>query len=128
MTDTATKRPEILIVDDILINRILLTDILSELECRSAEAKNGEEAISMAKDRPFDMILMDIEMPIMNGVESTAAIRAHEGPNTRTPIIALTAHTEDEITEDLSSAGFTDMIGKPFLLGKIKHLIDTYCR
>ena len=76
----------------------------------------------------YDIAFLDIEMPVMNGVESTAAIRAHESPNTRTPIIALTAHTEDEITEDLSSAGFTDMIGKPFLLGKIKHLIDTYCR
>ena len=124
----ALHQPNILIVDDLLINRMLLIDILNNLGCQSAVAKNGEEAVNMVCEQHFDLILMDLEMPVMNGIETTAFIRSHEGLNKQTPIIALTAHSEDEITEDMNTVGFTNMLGKPFLPGKIKHLIDSYCR
>lgn len=123
-----TKQPEILIVDDILINRMLLGDICTSLGCRCTMARNGEEAIGQVRERSFDMILMDLEMPVMNGIETTAAIRAMGNKKSLTPIIAITAHNADEIADELTSVGFTDMITKPFHISKIGKLIDEYCR
>ena len=128
MTDNMQKHPEILIVDDILINRMLLTDILTSLGCQCTKAHNGEEALLMLRDRPFDMILMDLEMPVMNGFETTAAIRAMEGEKSQTPIIAITAHNADEIADGLTASGFTGVITKPFLISNIEKLVNEYCR
>jgi CheY-like chemotaxis protein len=127
MTESQQKQPDILIVDDVFINRMLLTDILTSLGCQCTKAHNGEEALSMLRDRTFDMILMDVEMPVMNGLETTAAIRTMEGDKSQTPIIALTAHNTDEIADELTAAGFTDMISKPFLISKIEKLVIEYC-
>jgi len=127
MTDTTSKRPEILIVDDILANRLILNDIATAIGCKCTAARNGEEAISVAQERHFDMILMDVEMPVMNGLEATTAIRTNIGPNTQTPIIALTAHTKDEITDELATSGFSDIMEKPFVFSKIKTMVGRYC-
>ena len=128
MSENQQKQPEILIVDDILVNRMLLADILTSLGCGCTKAHNGQEALSMVADRHFDMILMDLEMPVMNGFETTAAIRAMEGEKQPTPIVAITAHNADEIADDLTAAGFTDVITKPFLIGNIGKMVDEYCR
>lgn len=127
MENDTSKQLDILIVDDIFINRMMLADILAGLGCRTTEAKNGEEALRLSQERSFDMILMDLEMPVMNGIETTVAIRALGGRNAIVPIIALTAHSADEIAADLSAARFTDLLGKPFLSAKIQRLLEIYC-
>lgn len=127
MDINTTKQPDILIVDDILINRMMLADILANLGCRTTEAKNGEEALRLTQERSFDVILMDLEMPVMNGIETTVAIRAQGGRNAIVPIVALTAHSADEIAADLAAARFTDLLGKPFLTEKIQRLLEIYC-
>ena len=128
MSESPKKQPEILIVDDILINRMLLTDIASSIGCKCTAVRNGEEALRACQGQDFDMILMDLEMPVMNGFETAAAIRKMEGDETQTPIIAITAHNADEIADELTVVGFTDMITKPFLISKIEKLVDEYCR
>ena len=79
MDSNTSKQLDILIVDDIFINRMMLADILAGLGCRTIEAKNGEEALRLSQEQSFDMILMDLEMPVMNGIETTIAIRALGG-------------------------------------------------
>lgn len=127
MSNVTKKQPEILIVDDILVNRMLLIDIATSIGCKCTSVRNGEEALRACHEHDFDMILMDLEMPVMNGIETTAAIRAMEGEKTPTPIIALTAHNADEIADELTAAGFTSMITKPFQISQIQKLVNDFC-
>lgn len=128
MTDECTKRPEILIVDDILANRLVLSNIAKIIGCNYTTARNGEEAINLVRNnRHFDLILMDLEMPVMNGLETAATIRAMN-PDCPTPTIALTAHNADEIAEELTANGFSGIIEKPFKTDNIRQVVDKYCR
>lgn len=117
----------ILIVDDYLDNRLLLGQIAEILLCTYAYAHNGKEAIDMlVSDTVFDIIFMDIEMPVMNGIETTSTIKNMPPPLNRIPVIAITAHYPDNFTKKFSNAGFNDFIGKPYTIEKIKEVIDKY--
>ena len=126
MDSNISKQLDILIVDDILANRLILSKISSLIGCNCTTARNGEEAVRLARERRFDMILMDLEMPVMNGLETTATLRAMVPPPP--PIIALTAHNANEIANELAANGFSGIIEKPFNIDDIKILVDKYCR
>ena len=128
MADESTKRPEILIVDDILANRLVLGDIITAIGCKCTTARNGDEAVKQTREQHFDMILMDLEMPVMNGFETTAAIRSTLDPEARIPIIALTAHEQDDIAADLEANGFTSVLTKPYQISQIQKLVNDFCR
>jgi len=114
----------VLIVDDILMNRILLKEVLSEVAQDIKVAENGKEAIEILQLHHIDIIFMDIEMPVMNGLETTQHIRKKMFPPLNsTPIIALTAHNPLDFFEDFSVAGFNDIITKPYSFEKIKRAI-----
>jgi CheY-like chemotaxis protein len=116
--------PTLLIVDDILINRMLLSEIAKEIGCNYITANNGKEAIEQLNKSKFDIVLMDIEMPVMNGLETTKFIRTKmKKPLSEIPIVALTAHNPNDFFEEFSSAGFNELITKPHLINKIKSLI-----
>lgn len=116
----------ILIVDDILINRIILKELLIEISNKICEANNGLEAIEILKSTKIDIILMDIEMPKMNGLETTKYIRnVFPFPKNSIPIIALTAHNPDGFFEDFSCVGFSNLLTKPYSFEKIREAIDT---
>ncbi len=119
--------PTLLIVDDILINRMLLSEIVKEIGCDYITANNGKEAIEQLNKSKFDIVLMDIEMPVMNGLETTKFIRNKmEKPISDIPIVALTAHNPNDFFEEFSSAGFDELITKPYLINKIKSLISKF--
>ena len=83
------RKYKFLIVDDILMNRVLLKEIIREISESIKEAQNGLEAIKILEDNIIDVIFMDIEMPHMNGLETTKYIRSNfKFPKNRTPIIA----------------------------------------
>ncbi len=118
----------ILVVEDDSTNRILATNILRRNGYAIAIAKDGLEAVEMCSLDSFDLILMDVQMPNMNGLEATAAIRKLEEPQGRhTPILALTAHAMDGDRERCIAAGMDDYLSKPIhsrdLLSKIHALI-----
>jgi len=120
-------KPLLLIVDDIYVNRILLSEIASKIGCDYKLASNGKEAIDKLKIEPFDMILMDIEMPVMNGLETTVHIRKEmEYPKSKIPIIALTAHNPMDFFEEFNIAGFDELITKPYLINKIESVINKF--
>ncbi len=104
---------DVLLVEDNPINRLVARDMLELAGHRVVEAKNGREGIEAAAKQPFDIILMDISMPVIDGVTATHMIRDTEGPNRKTPIIALTAHALDEDLARFRTAGMTDTIIKP---------------
>ena len=109
--DRSIEGSHILIVDDNKINRLVTRKILENNKFTCTIAENGKEALEIINDEVFDMILMDVNMPIMNGFEATKAIR---GFNSTVPIIALTATNPTKSFEDLKALGFTDIIIKPY--------------
>lgn len=109
-----------LIVDDIFMNRLLLKEIISELCDAIHEAENGSQAIEIIKTKDIDIVLMDIEMPVMNGIETTKYIRdILPFPKNKLPVIALTAHNPVDFFEDFKAAGFDQLLTKPYSVNKI---------
>lgn len=112
---------KILIVDDIFVNRLLLKEIIKKIEHESVEAQNGKEAIEILQKQNIDLILMDIEMPVMNGIETTKYIRERMPvPKRDVPIIAITAHNPNDFFEEFSTVGFNQLMTKPYSIEKIK--------
>ncbi|MBU0675163.1 MAG: response regulator [Proteobacteria bacterium] len=119
------KLPEklsVLLVDDEEINRILVVGLL-QLEGWSVhEATNGQQALSALAEKDFDLVLMDIEMPGMDGFETTRRIREQEDDNHHLMVIAMTAHAVQGYRERCLAAGMDDYITKPF---EINDLLET---
>jgi signal transduction histidine kinase/CheY-like chemotaxis protein len=105
----------VLVADDNEVNRLIATRLLEGLGCVVAAAGDGVEALRMAAETRPDVILMDVSMPRMNGLEAAAEIRRREaGTGRRTPIVALTAHALAEHRERCLDAGMDDHLPKPF--------------
>jgi two-component system, response regulator, stage 0 sporulation protein F len=118
----------ILIVDDIFVNRLLLKEIVKKFSKSCFEAQNGKEAIDILMREELDVILMDIEMPVMNGVETTKYIReVLLSPKKNVPIIALTAYNPLSFFTDFRNAGFNDLITKPYTIDSIYNCINQVC-
>jgi signal transduction histidine kinase/CheY-like chemotaxis protein len=105
--------PHILIVDDNATNRIVAQALCEMFGCTSETAEDGLEALEAVQARPFDLILMDIKMPRMDGVEATRAIRALTGPESGIPIIALTANADPDDAKRYVSIGMAAVVEKP---------------
>jgi len=119
------KNLKILIVDDIFTNRLLLSELIKTLGHTSFQAENGKLAVDLLEKEDFDLILMDIEMPVMNGLETTQIIRkTFPSPKNVVTIVALTAHNPSLFFEDFSDAGFDELLTKPYSLDKIVELIN----
>jgi CheY-like chemotaxis protein len=103
----------LLIVDDTAMNRELLRLMLEPLGLAIEEATGGSEAIQAAINTPFDLILMDVRMPGVDGLEASRAIRGTGGVNAKTPILAVTADVQPENYAACSAAGMNDVIPKP---------------
>ncbi len=109
--DKHIEGSHILIVDDNKINRVVTQKILERNSYECSTASNGMEAVEIARNEVFDLILMDVNMPVMDGFEATAAIRKFD---VDVPIIALTANDPSQMKEDVREIGFTDVIIKPY--------------
>jgi len=120
------KKLQILIVDDIFTNRLLLSELIRTLGHGSLQAENGQEAIELLNENEIDLILLDIEMPVMNGIETCQYIRREmPPPKSATLVVAVTAHNPGLFFEDFSNAGFDELLTKPYSLDKIIELINT---
>ena len=117
----------VLLVDDSLENRALMRLLLARQPVVIDEAGNGREALDLFQQKDYALVLMDIQMPVMDGYTATRMIREmeqHSGKR-RTPVIALTAHAYDEDVRRCNEAGCDDHIAKPF---KKKTLLDCLVR
>ena len=120
----------VLLVEDNLINQKIVILSLKKLVKNIEIANNGKEALDRFGTSRFDIILMDIQMPIMNGIVTTRKIREIESStNTHTPIIAITANALQGDREECISAGMDDYLSKPFqievLIQKMKKLLQS---
>ena len=103
----------VLVVEDMPANRLLLGAMLKRDGHDVAFADTGAEAIDAVARQDFDIVLMDVRMPGMNGIEATRRIRALDGPRSALPIVGVTADSSDEDRADCVGAGMTDVITKP---------------
>jgi len=105
----------ILIAEDNIINIMLLKKILDQWDCSYSLSKNGQEALDMVKTGAFDVVLMDIHMPVMDGFEASRHIRELPDPNiSKIKIIALTASSDVDIQESFNFTYLDDYLLKPF--------------
>jgi CheY-like chemotaxis protein len=104
----------LLVVDDLEMNRELVMLMLEPLGFVIEQAIDGSEAIQACMNTPFDLILMDVRMPGVDGLEASRVIRGTGGPNCRTPILAFTADVGPGSETAFNSAGINDVIVKPF--------------
>ena len=120
------ERLNILLVEDNLLNQRIVTFSLKKFNHDVIIANNGLEALDRFRERKFHLILMDIMMPVMDGLEATIKIREEEeltGAEKRTPIIALTANTMDNDRDKCISYGMDEFMSKPFDIERLKKII-----
>ena len=103
----------ILLVEDNVVNQEVARELLEAVGCRVDIANNGEVAVALARMAPYEIILMDLHMPVMDGFQATRAIRAQE-TGQRVPIIAMTADVFEEERKQCLEAGMDAHLGKPF--------------
>ena len=103
----------VLLVEDNPTNRFVVTSMLQKQKMAFTEAENGERALEALGDAEFDLILMDVQMPVMDGFETTRRIREAAGPVSDSPIVALTAHAAPEDVRRCLDAGMDAYASKP---------------
>lgn len=117
--------PKILVADDNSVNRMVVEHMIDSAAFNVDFAEDGKSAYEKARTNSYDLILMDISMPIMDGIEATLAIRAHESKQDlpSTPIIALTAHAMASDRERVLEQGMDDYLAKPVKKDQIDEII-----
>ena len=114
---------KVLLVDDILYNRVIIREIIKGFGYNYVEAENGLVALDYFSKHNFDMVLMDIEMPVMNGLETVIKMRtAFPEPKNQTKIYAITAYNPSMMDYSIDFKNFNGIITKPYSIEKIKAL------
>ncbi len=124
-TSSAKKR-KILVCEDNPVNRQVLSRMLTNLGYETDMVENGEQALQALERNDYALILMDYQMPVMNGLEATRCIRCSDRPYRDIPILALTANAMDGDREKCLQAGMNDYLAKPIKLEQLKNLLKTW--
>lgn len=126
--DFASLHPQsILVAEDNLINQKLILNSLKKLGYESVElAHNGEEAVEKAMNQSFDLIFMDVQMPVLDGLAATKKIRSNLSEEQQPVIISMTASAMPEDQEACRMAGMQDQLSKPFRTNQLKNILEKY--
>jgi signal transduction histidine kinase/ActR/RegA family two-component response regulator len=120
---------QVLVAEDHPINQKLVGVLLHRMGCEATICENGALAVDMLQHRAFDMVLMDVNMPVMDGLTATRAIRAMEGSVSKVPIVVLTADVMNEAKEQALEAGANDFLSKPVNAEQLRVIVSRYsCR
>lgn len=117
------KKSRILIAEDFEENRTALTLILRCAGFDVIEVENGRQAIEAVRQEKPDLVLMDVTLPVIDGLQATREIRSDEKFQ-RLPIIIVSAHDSDEIRRQAAEAGGSEYLSKPFEVAELKKLIE----
>ncbi len=111
------RAPRVLVAEDLATNRIVVEGCLRKLGCEVRVVEDGQQALAAVElGEAYDLVLMDMAMPVMDGAEATRRIRALQGARAALPIIALTAFTRPEELEPMMAAGANDSVAKPIVI------------
>jgi signal transduction histidine kinase/CheY-like chemotaxis protein/HPt (histidine-containing phosphotransfer) domain-containing protein len=122
----AMNRGHVLLVEDEPVNAAVAHGYLVELGCSCVWVENGLEAVARSATERFDLIMMDLNMPVMDGLATTKLIRQRERAGGRVPIIALTAHDAKNYGDACRNADMDDLMTKPYTLDQCARLLDRW--
>jgi CheY-like chemotaxis protein len=120
------RRTRILVVDDNRVNRTLLATLLESAGCKVDEAASGREAVDGVRLLPYDLVLMDVQMPGMSGIEAAAAIRAIDGRRGAVPIVGISGDDSEELEARCRAAGMNDRLAKPISAGALQRVVEKW--
>lgn len=122
-----TVNANVLLVEDNEVNQMVAQGMLENIGCKVSIADNGQLALDILKKNKFDIVLMDINMPVLNGCDTTVQFRAlEEEENEHMPIIALTANVMQEDVDGYYNAGMDDHLSKPFSADKLRDILNKW--
>lgn len=124
--DAATSPPRVLVVEDDAGNRMIMRKQLEKMGVITEGVQNGLEAVESAHKEQWDMIIMDCQMPVMDGIEATKEIRHHAVNNLSTPIVAVTANACESFRQQCLEAGMDEYCTKPLRMAKLRKLVKKY--
>lgn len=129
INNEVNKNVHVLVVEDNVISQTIIANILTNMNIRVSVASNGKEAYTLRKENEYNLIFMDITMPIMNGFDATTKIISYEKENNykHIPIIAFSTDTTRRDKKKYLSAGMVDLIGKPVHAEAIQNIVQKYC-
>ncbi|MCO4098016.1 MAG: response regulator [Gemmatimonas sp.] len=116
----------VLLVEDNVVNQAVAEGMLVKLGYEVCIAENGEEALARIGAESFDLIFMDVQMPVLDGVAATREIRRREGSARHTPIVAMTANAMADEREQCLAAGMDDHLAKPVRLAVLQDVLQRY--
>ena len=125
-TTAAARKLSVMLVEDHQVNQMLATTLLKKWGHEVVLAENGQIAVDLFPTRRWDIVLMDMQMPVMNGLEAAALIRSSEPAGTRVPIIAVTANAMESDREATKAAGMDDHLAKPFNSAALADILARY--
>ncbi len=126
VTDDPQPPYRILLAEDDLTNQFVAKAMLEKKGFHVTCANNGLEACTLLENRPYDLVLMDVSMPEMDGIEATQVIRETLFEKAALPIIGMTAHNLTEVRESCLNAGMNDFIAKPASGGELTNKIKSW--
>ncbi|MFO7913742.1 MAG: response regulator [Desulfotignum sp.] len=118
--------PRVLVVEDDAANRMIIRKQLEKMGVLSEGVQNGLEAVEAAMKEPWDLIIMDCQMPVMDGIEATRKIRLESARNMDTPVIALTANASESYRQKCLRAGMDEYCTKPLRMNSLRKLVGKY--
>ncbi len=119
---------KVLLVEDNAANAFVAQNMLKRWGLQVDWAENGQSAVEMCQTRAYELVLMDLSMPVMNGLEATREILKPDAPNRETPIVGLTAHVSPDVQGECYAAGMAGFIPKPIKMAAFKDCIADYIR
>ncbi len=123
---TIARSLNILVAEDNQLNQKIIGAMLTKLACVVTMAANGLQAVKLLNETTYDLVLMDMQMPQMDGLNATKIIRSSSSMNRQVPIVALTANATEEHKKACYEAGMQDFLTKPLSMRKLEDIIHSY--
>jgi signal transduction histidine kinase/ActR/RegA family two-component response regulator len=121
-----SETARVMVVEDHPINQKLVGVLLKRMACQVSFCENGQLAVELVRQTPFDLILMDVNMPVMDGLTATREIRSMSGPESQTPIVVITADVMNEAREKSFAAGANEFLTKPLQIDQLRDVVRRY--